>query len=102
MKSEDIHNSTSDSTFSRASTELSGENAEAKPRGSDALTQPWSPRTSTDEKPVPSARPSHRPLGEHKYTYDLTGEDAPLQVRFADGPVNDNSGLVRILVLPGA
>ncbi|CAM4365260.1 MULTISPECIES: hypothetical protein [Myxococcus] len=39
---------------------------------------------------------------EHKYTYDLTGEDAPLQVRFADSPVNDNSGLVRILVLPGA
>ncbi|WP_434348104.1 hypothetical protein ACN6A1_10325 [Myxococcus virescens] len=39
---------------------------------------------------------------EHKYTYDLTGEDAPLQVRFADAPVNDNSGLVRILVLPGA
>ncbi|QSQ17411.1 hypothetical protein [Myxococcus landrumensis] len=39
---------------------------------------------------------------EHKYTYDLTGEDAPLQVRFVDAPVSDNSGLVRVLVLPGA
>ncbi|WP_338868295.1 hypothetical protein [Myxococcus stipitatus] len=39
---------------------------------------------------------------EHKYTYDVTGDDAPLQVRFVDAPVNDNSGLLRILVLPGA
>ncbi|MFP2924581.1 hypothetical protein ACLESO_05070 [Pyxidicoccus sp. 3LG] len=39
---------------------------------------------------------------EHKYTYDLTGEDAALQVRFVDSPVSDNSGRVQILVLPGA
>ncbi|MCE9669938.1 hypothetical protein LY474_19245 [Myxococcus stipitatus] len=37
---------------------------------------------------------------EHKYTYDLTGEDAVLQVRFVDSPIADNIGRVRVLVLP--
>ncbi|MCP3097845.1 hypothetical protein LZ198_03035 [Myxococcus sp. K15C18031901] len=39
---------------------------------------------------------------EHRYTYDVTGEEVPLQVRFADSQVSDNFGLVRIFVLPGA
>ena len=39
---------------------------------------------------------------EHKYTYVLTGEDAPLHVRLSDTPLSDNSGRLRILVLPGS
>ena len=39
---------------------------------------------------------------EHRYTYDLTGEDAVLQVRFVDRPIADNTGRLRIFVLPGA
>ncbi|MFY1825982.1 hypothetical protein ACN47A_08725 [Myxococcus fulvus] len=39
---------------------------------------------------------------EHKYTYEVTGEDAVLQVRISDTPISDNSGRLRILVLPGA
>jgi hypothetical protein len=35
-------------------------------------------------------------------TYELTGEDSALQVRIADNPVSDNSGRLRIWVLPGA
>nr|WP_161604934.1 IS66 family transposase [Myxococcus xanthus] len=38
---------------------------------------------------------------ERKYTYDLTGEDAPLHVRLS-APLSDNSGRVRLLVLPGS
>ncbi len=38
----------------------------------------------------------------HRYTYELTGEDSALQVRFADNPVSDNCGRVQIFVLPGA
>ena len=35
---------------------------------------------------------------EHKYTYELTGEDNPLQVRNIDKPVGDNYGRVQIVV----
>lgn|GEM_PF-3431535 len=48
------------------------------------------------------ATPAAFNAAEHKYTYDLMGEDAPLQVRFVDTPISDNSGRVRILLLPTA
>jgi len=38
---------------------------------------------------------------EHKYSYELTGEDSPLQVRINDKPLADNSGRLHIWVLPG-
>ncbi|QRK13753.1 hypothetical protein JQX13_22350 [Archangium violaceum] len=39
---------------------------------------------------------------EHKYTYELTGDDNVLQVRIVDRPYNDNYGRVQISVQPGA
>ncbi|XXF80206.1 hypothetical protein P2318_10770 [Myxococcaceae bacterium GXIMD 01537] len=39
---------------------------------------------------------------EHKYTYEVTGEDSVLQVRINDKPVSDNAGRLQIFVLPGA
>ena len=38
----------------------------------------------------------------HKYTYEVSGDDNALQVRFLDNPYGDNSGRVRIFLLPGA
>lgn len=37
---------------------------------------------------------------DHKYAYELMGEDTALQVRIADKPVSDNFGRLRIFVLP--
>ncbi len=34
---------------------------------------------------------------DHKYTYEVTGDDNALQVRFVDQPYGDNSGRVRAL-----
>jgi hypothetical protein len=39
---------------------------------------------------------------DHKYTYEVSGGDNALQVRFRDNPYSDNSGRVRIFLLPGA
>ncbi|MFE8605467.1 hypothetical protein [Archangium violaceum] len=39
---------------------------------------------------------------DHRYTYELMGEDNALQVRFSDNPISDNSGRVQIFLLPGA
>ena len=37
----------------------------------------------------------------HEYTYELTGAESALQVRLVDNPYADNSGRVRISLLPG-
>jgi hypothetical protein len=39
---------------------------------------------------------------DHKYTYEVTGDGNALQVRFLDRPYGDNSGRVRIFLLPAA
>ncbi|WNG33555.1 hypothetical protein F0U61_07920 [Archangium violaceum] len=39
---------------------------------------------------------------DHKYTYELAGDDNALQVRIVDSPYADNYGRVQILVQPGA
>lgn len=39
---------------------------------------------------------------EHKYTYEVMGEDSVLQVRINDRPVTDNAGRLQIFLLPGA
>ncbi|WNG19000.1 hypothetical protein F0U63_33185 [Cystobacter fuscus] len=39
---------------------------------------------------------------DHKYTYEVSGDGNALQVRFLDKPYGDNSGRVRIFLLPGA
>jgi hypothetical protein len=38
---------------------------------------------------------------EHKYTYEVAGDDNALQVRFIDKPMGDNYGRVQIAVQPG-
>jgi hypothetical protein len=49
---------------------------------------------------TPVGGPYGAPRPDHTYTYAITGAGAPLAVRFADEPVGDNYGLLRIGVRP--
>jgi hypothetical protein len=49
---------------------------------------------------VPVGGPYGAPRPDHTYTYAITGAGAPLSIRFADEPVGDNYGLLRIAVRP--
>ncbi|OJH35945.1 hypothetical protein [Cystobacter ferrugineus] len=39
---------------------------------------------------------------DHRYTYELMGDDNALQVRIVDNPISDNFGRVQLFLLPGA
>jgi hypothetical protein len=47
---------------------------------------------------VPAGGPYRTPRPDHTYTYAITGAGAPLRIRFADQPLDDNYGLLHIEV----
>lgn len=47
-------------------------------------------------KPVPFGGNRVAPRTDHTYSYEVTGNGAPLGFRFVDAPVNDNSGVFTI------
>jgi hypothetical protein len=49
---------------------------------------------------TPVGGPYSAPRADHTYAYAITGVGAPLRIRFADQPLDDNYGLLHIEVRP--
>jgi hypothetical protein len=57
--------------------------------------QPW-------DRPDPVGGRRTVPRSDHTYAYQFTGTGAPLRFRFADQPVDDNSGVFTVTVMTQA